>query len=317
MNVSEESYLFKDAVISLGIPDMKGINEAINFKMNDTSYSFNPGLYTNDIFASGASFEFNLQKQKEYTFVFDINLNGSSSLKFLPFGKETDVALQSTWNSPSFEGSFLPDKREINDNGFTASWKVLQLNRNFPQQGLGSFISEIDYDEDDYNKEDKSSAFGVKLLLPIDEYQKTIRSVKYCTMFIIITFLTFFFVEVLNKKRIHPIQYLLVGFSICLFYVLLLSISEHLKFDSAYLIGCISILALITLYAKNIFKNNKLTIIFSSLLALLYGFFYSLLQLEDYALLLGSIGLFTILSTIMYLTRKVDWYGISSEERKE
>jgi inner membrane protein len=225
------------------------------------------------------------------------------------------VSLQSTWDSPSFEGSFLPDKREINAKGFTAHWKVLQLNRNYPQQGLGSFISTTNNEYSDHSASSDAS-FGVKLLLPIDEYQKTTRSVKYCIMFIILTFLTFFFVEVLNKQRIHPIQYLLVGFAICLFYVLLLSISEHLKFDSAYLIGCICILALVTLYAKNIFKNNQLTSVFSALLALLYGFFYSLMQLEDYSLLLGSIGLFIILAVIMYLTRKVDWYGISSGEEK-
>ena len=315
LNETEDSYLFKDAAVSIGIPDMKGINEAINFKLNDTTYSFNPGLPTNDIFGSGASFKLNLQRHKEYTFEFDLNINGSTALKFLPFGKETNVTLQSTWDSPSFEGSFLPDKHDINKQGFSASWKVLQLNRNYPQQGLGSFISADDNDDDTNTKIEKAGAFGVKLLLPIDEYQKTTRSVKYCVMFIIITFLTFFFVEVLNKKRIHPIQYLLVGFAVCLFYVMLLSISEHLKFDAAYLIGCISILTLIAFYAKNIFKNNKLTLIFSFLLALLYGFFYSLLQLEDYALLLGSVGLFTILATVMYLTRKVDWYGISSGEK--
>jgi len=322
LNISENSFMFKDASISLGIPDMKGINNAINFKMNDTTYSFNPGLSSHDIFSSGTSFEFDLApkestrtKQKKFDFEFDIDLNGSTSLSFLPFGKETNVSLQSTWDSPSFEGSFLPDKRDVNAKGFTANWKVLQLNRNYPQQGLGSFISG---NNDEYNNTSSASdaSFGVKLLLPIDEYQKTTRSVKYCIMFIILTFLTFFFVEVLNKQRIHPIQYLLVGFAICLFYVLLLSISEHLKFDSAYLTGCVCILALVTLYAKNIFKNNKLTAVFSGLLALLYGFFYSLMQLEDYSLLLGSIGLFIILAVIMYLTRKVDWYGISSGEQK-
>lgn len=317
LNLSESSCMFKDASISLGIPDMKGINDAINFKMNDSTYSFNPGLTSHDIFSSGTSFEFDLSKYKDFNFEFDINLNGSTSLSFLPFGKETNVSLQSTWDSPSFEGSFLPAKRNINANGFSANWKILQLNRNYPQQGLGSFISttkNVTYYGD--HSEDSDASFGVKLLLPIDEYQKTTRSVKYCVMFIILTFLTFFFVEVLNKQRIHPIQYLLVGFAICLFYVLLLSISEHLKFDSAYLIGCVCILALVTLYAKNIFKNNKLTAVFSSLLALLYGFFYSLMQLEDYSLLLGSIGLFIILAVIMYLTRKVDWYGISSGEQK-
>ncbi len=309
LNIPESSFMFKDASISLGIPDMKGINNAIGFKMNDTTCTFNPGLPVHDIFSSGVSFEFDLAKHKSFDFEFDLDLNGSTSLSFLPFGKETNVALNSTWESPSFEGAFLPDNREVTASGFTASWKVLQLNRNYPQQGTGSFITP---DTEDYEYASNSDAsFGVKLLLPIDEYQKTTRSVKYCVMFIILTFLTFFFVEVLNKQRIHPIQYLLVGFAICLFYVLLLSISEHLKFDSAYLIGCVSVLVLITLYAKNIFKNNKLTAVFSCLLALLYGFFYSLMQLEDYALLLGSIGLFVILGVIMYLTRKIDWYGIS------
>jgi len=320
LNIPESNFMFKDATVSLGIPDMKGIKNAINIKMNDTTYSFNPGLSTRDIFASGASFEFDMEKQKEFNFEFDIDLNGSTSLSFLPFGKETNVSLQSAWNSPSFEGSFLPDTRDVKADGFTASWKVLQLNRNYPQQGLGSFIGSVNNNQ--YNEYSEvvnytsgtDASFGVKLLLPIDEYQKTIRSVKYCVMFIILTFLTFFFVEILTKQRIHPIQYLLVGFAICLFYVLLLSISEHLKFDSAYLIGCICVLALVTLYAKNIFKNNKLTAVFSGLLALLYGFFYSLMQLEDYALLLGSIGLFIILAVIMYLTRKIDWYGISSGE---
>jgi len=314
LNISESSFLFKDASVSLGIPDMIGINNAIDFKTKDTLYSFNPGLRTHDIFSSGVSFDMNLDKSKAIDFEFDLDLNGSSSLQFLPFGKETTVALTSIWDSPSFEGSFLPDSREVSENGFTANWKVLQLNRNYPQQGTGTFVSgntnsnNYDYDYGNVNSVNEASSFGVKLLLPIDEYQKTTRSVKYCVMFIILTFLTFFFVEVLTKQRIHPIQYLLVGFAITLFYVLLLSISEHLKFDSAYLIGCICILVLIALYAKNIFKNNKLTAIFSGLLALLYGFFYSLMQLEDYALLLGSVGLFTILAVIMYMTRKIDWY---------
>ncbi len=128
-------------------------------------------------------------------------------------------------------------------------------------------------------------------------------------MFIIITFLTFFFVEVLSKRRIHAIQYLLVGSAICLFYVLLLSISEHLLFGTAYFISSVSILILVTAYAWVIFKNNMLTGVFAAIFAILYVFFYSLLQLEDYSLLLGSIGLFIILATIMYLTRKVNWYG--------
>ena len=316
LTIAPENYLFNKSFISLGISDMKGINDNINVKWNDSSFNINPGLPTHNILASGGGFEFDLGNKETYNFEFDINVNGSTSLSFLPFGKETTVALQSTWDSPSFEGSFLPDTRDISSKGFTANWKVLQLNRNYPQQGLGAYIPGTNTDE--YGNNDSGSAsFGVKLLLPVDEYLKTMRSVKYCLMFIIITFLSFFFIEVLNKKRIHPIQYLLVGFAVCLFYVLLLSISEHMQFNTAYLVGSIAILSLITFYAKHVFQNTKLTVVFSALLALLYGFFYSLLQLEDYSLLLGSIGLFLILSAIMYLTRKVNWYNITGEKTEE
>ena len=306
--VGESSFLPEEAFVSIGIPDLKGVNENVVMKLGESSLTFGPGIPNHDILVSGISVKCPLSKVAGQDFSFDLNLNGSAHLSFIPFGKETTVKLKSAWGSPGFEGSFLPDERTVSDDGFTASWKVLQLNRNYPQQGLGSFIGNDD--GDNYKMDnDAFSSFGVKLLLPVDEYQKTTRSVKYCLMLIVITFLTFFFVEVLNKRRIHPIQYLLVGFAVCLFYVLLLSISEQLSFGRAYLIGSVAIISLISFYAKHIFRNGKLTLIFSGLLTLLYGFFYSLLQLEDYALLLGSIGLFIILATIMYLTRKVDWYG--------
>lgn len=310
LSIAAESLMPEDAIVSVGIPDLKGINESISMKLNNRLYAFGPGIPGDDIFHSGISFPFALPNDSVYDFEFDISINGSTSLSFLPFGKETEVSISSPWSSPSFEGAFLPDNRSVHDSGFTAKWKVLQLNRNYPQFGTGSFIPGIPDAGDRFDSnETDAAAFGVKLLLPIDEYQKTLRSVKYCIMFIIITFLTFFFVEVLSRRRIHAIQYLLVGSAVCLFYVLLLSISEHLRFGTSYLVSCISILILVTGYVRFVFKNNMLTAVFAAILAILYGFFYSLLQLEDYALLLGSIGLFIILATIMYLTRKVDWYG--------
>ena len=210
--------------------------------------------------------------------------------------------MNSIWGSPSFEGGFLPTTHQINNHGFTSNWKVLHLNRNYPQQGKNDFIGEND-----------ESFFGVKLMLPIDEYHKITRSIKYCAMFILLTFLTFFFIEIINNRRIHSIQYLLVGFAIIIFYILLLSISEHLKFNLAYLLGSLATMSLLGFYAYFVFENKKLTFLFVGLLSLLYLFFYSLLQLEDYALLMGSIGLFVILSAIMYLTRKIDWYHIKKE----
>ena len=268
--------------------------------------------------------------EEQCDFSFDLDINGSRNLSFLPFGKETKVELKSNWSNPSFEGSFLPDEREISSNGFVAKWKVLQLNRNYPQQGCGAFLGENpvqnisngysnrDNYSDDYasmgTDENNIASFGVKLMLPIDEYQKTMRSAKYNIMFIFLTFLAFFFMEILNKNKIHPIQYLLVGFAICLFYILLLSISEYLKFNIAYWIACLAILILITFYAKSIFKSNKITALTAIILAMLYGFFYSILQLQDYALLMGSLGLLLILAVIMYLTRNINWYSIGNQK---
>ena len=300
LGIRPEDCLFNQAFISLGISDLKGINDQITCQLNEANYVFGPGVPTHEILQSGISFRYPLSKDVKMKFSFDINLNGSSSINFLPFGEETHVHLTSAWATPSFDGAFLPDTRSVSDSGFSANWKVLQLNRNYAQQGLGAFINN--------DRSYETSDFGVRLILPVDEYQKTIRSVKYCIMLLIITFLTFFFVEVLNRKRIHPIQYLLVGFAICLFYVLLLSISEHLTFAKAYLISAVAIVTLITFYVKHVFEKRSLTIIFSVILTILYAFFYSLLQLEDYSLLLGSIGLFLILTAIMYLTRKVNWY---------
>jgi len=299
--ISKESLRLQDAFLSFQITDMKGIRENITARIGGKDYSFEPGISSSDIFRSGISFPFPISGADVGEFSFDLDINGSSEINFLPFGKETQVSLRSTWGNPSFDGAFLPDERDINDKGFTARWRVLQLNRNYPQQGIGSYIG-------------NESEFGVKLKLPVDEYQKTTRSAKYCIMFIILTFLTFFFAEILNKKRIHAIQYLLVGFAITLFYILLLSMSEHISFDLSYWVAAGIILLLVTFYAKAIFQSNKLTALTFGILTVLYAFFYSLLQLQDYALLMGSFGLLFILAVIMYLTRKVDWYAFSTDD---
>lgn len=312
LGIEKADYRFDQAFLSVGISDLKGVKGAIDVNWNDSSVSLNPGVPTRDIFQSGASVPVSFDPNQQYEFSFNIDLNGSSALRFMPFGKVTNVSLNSTWSSPKFDGYILPQTRQVTDTGFTAKWTMTQLNRNYAQQGKGAYIHSAnensDYDRSDFQN-DRYASFGLSLLLPVDEYLKTERSVKYCIMLIMITFIAFFFVETLAEKRIHPIQYLLVGFAICLFYVLLLSISEQLNFNKAYLISFIAILVLISYYSSYVFESRKLTGIFTALLALLYGFFYSLLQMEDYALLLGSIGLFLILATIMYMTRKVKWYS--------
>jgi len=302
------------AYIQLGISDLKGVKDAVSFTVDgNKTYEFNPGVPCTDIYYSGISFPFNVTEKDTFSFECDLNLNGSTSLHFQPYGKQTTVDLNTTWTNPSFEGSFLPDNRVINDKGTVANWKVLQLNRNYPQYGVGNFIRQSEQHASSLNGQDDSS-FGIRLMLPVDEYQKTNRSAKYSIMFILLTIVSFFFIEIINKKRIHPIQYLLIGFGIVLFYILLLSISEHLNFDSAYWISCTAIMILISLYTQSIFNKLKLTLLISAILLTLYVFFYSLLQLQDYSLLMGSIGLFIILAITMYLTRKIDWYKDSSEK---
>ena len=327
MGVPKADYLMDEAFISLGIADLKGVKNKISLTLDGVSSVFDPGIVTKDVFPIGVStpVKVNLEKMD---FAVSLDLNGSSGLYFLPFGKETNVSLTSSWVNPSFEGSFLPDKRSVGANGFSADWKVLHLNRNYPQQGLGGFIGLSDntfkHGNDvgvdtrlAYNLTDgtvKSNAdFGVRLMLPVDEYQKTNRSVKYAEMFIMLTFIAFFFIEILNGKHLHPLQYFLIGFAVCMFYLLLLSLSEHISFNWAYGIGCVAITGMITLYSRAVLKNGFLTGLVGVILSGLYLFFYTLLQLEDYALLLGSLGMLLILGIVMYLTRNIDWYRVRQE----
>lgn len=301
-DIDPENVLWEKAVFSVGISDMRGIKDNIEITYDDKKYTAGPGLKTKDIAdagvqtviplsGTGASNQFSLQ----------LNLNGSERLHFIPLGETTEVKIKSTWPSPSFNGAFLPTTRHISDHGFNASWHVLSLNRNFPQFWTGSRHRVC------------NASFGLNLIITADIYQKSIRISKYALMFIVFTFTAFFFSEILNKKRVHPIQYLLIGLAVILFYLLLLAISEHLNFNFSYMISAVSITAIITGYAHGILKNRYFTLTVSSILTILYGYLYFVLQLEDYALIMGSIGLFIVLATVMYITRKINWYAPNKE----
>ena len=153
---------------------------------------------------------------------------------------------------------------------------------------------------------------GGRLMVPVDQYHKSLRSAKYATMLISLTFLIFFLVEVLNRRRIHPEQYILVGLALCVFYALLVALSEHISFDLAYAIAAVAVIGLIIAYSIPMFKHRRLTFLLGGILILLFGFIFTIIQLEDLALLMGSIGLFLVLAIVMYLSRKVDWYSIQS-----
>jgi inner membrane protein len=310
------------AQINLGIKDLKGIKSASSMTINGNVVAFQPGINTSQLFSNGMHINIPIKEDDKLAFDMDLDLNGSQSLRFVPIGKTTEVTLQSNWKNPSFVGNFLPENSKITNEGFSASWKILNFNRGFGQQGTGSFVNIDNADpiSGDLGYAYASSEpkidkpFGVRLLLPVDEYQKNNRSVKYAIMLIILTFTTFFFIEILSKKRFHPIQYLLVGFTIVLFYIAMLSFSEHIHFNTAYWISCAITLGMTTLYSKAVFQNTKLAAIVFAIMGIFYLFFYSILQLEDYALLMGSCGLILILASVMYLTRNIDWYDMRSEE---
>ncbi len=305
LNIIPGNILWDKALFSIGITDMRGIKENIAITFNKKNYRAEPGLKTNDIAASGVMAAIPLSYSlKSYNFSFNLNLNGSGALHFTPLGEVTRVELTSDWPSPSFNGSFLPVKREISRDGFSADWRILHLNRNYPQ-----------YWTCNHYKVNHSS-FGLKLLIVANVYQKSMRLSKYGIMFIIFTFAAFFFSEIINGKRVHPIQYILIGLAIILFYVLLLSISEHMNFDLSYILSSSAITILITGYSKGILKNNYFTFTLFGILVVLYSYLYIVLQLEDYALIMGSTGLFIVLGSIMYITRKIDWYALNDNNDK-
>lgn len=297
---------WEQAYLTIGVSDLRGITENISFTLDNKQYPVEAtgnydrlmgkilvvSLNNADTLLTGQPLNFNCK----------IKLNGSSNINFIPIGKTSKVHVAGTWKSPGFIGNFSPE-HTITENGFDANWSVLRFNRSIPETWIDNQVETFE-----------DASFGVNLINPVNHYQQNMRSAKYAIMFIALTFVVFFFVEILTKKRIHPIQYLLVGIALILFYSLLLSISEQINFGIAYLIASIATIGLITVYTHSIFKNKVQTGALAAMLCTLYIFLYVVLQLEDVALLIGSVGLFLILGVIMFFSRKINWYKQEEEE---
>lgn len=309
LNIRAENVLWNRASIAMSISDVRGIRDGVGLTFNGSEIAMNPGVETGEVMDIGISAKVKMSAGiKDYPFRLTFGLNGSRNLQFVPVGKVTEVELASKWDSPSFEGAFLPEERTVGEDGFSARWKVLHFNRSYPQQWKGQKHKFNErYQGDD-------SAFGVRLLTPVDVYKKSTRSVKYALLFIAFTFTAFFFSEVMNRVRLHPIQYLLIGFAVTVFYSLLISISEHLDFNLAYLISSLAVITLVTGYSVSVLKKRRLSVMVGVVMTILYAYFYALLQMEDYALLFGSIGLFVVLGIVMYKTRGVDWYSVKLDK---
>lgn len=304
--IKDEAILWDKVRIIINTSNLKGIkNEVIlNFGTND--YSFEPVFKGNpinskllklDTLESSYLDQNDLPTDNKVNFSLQVSYNGSERLSFIPIGKITDISMTSDWHTPSFSGAYLPDdkSKEITSNGFKANWKVLHINRSFSQNAFKWLPNLQEY------------AFGVDFILPIDEYQKSERSAKYGYLVIALTFLIFFLIQTMSKIHIHPFQYLMIGLALTMFYTLLISISEHSSFLKAYLIATTAVVLLITTYSKTILKKIKFPVFIGISLTGLYAFIFIIIQLENYALLVGSIGLFLILTAIMFASRKIDW----------
>lgn len=329
--IEPEQLYLNEARVIMGISDLKGIRESVIMRLGNKEYNFEPGipvenLYT-DInptydkynyqrvaqstspnFSTGLlsaglnvkldSILVNKLSEKSIPFSISLQLNGSQGLFIVPIGKTTKAIVTSDWSTPSFGGDFLPKSHDVTDSGFNAKWKVIDLNRSFGQT--------VDANNATAINQMASSAFGVKFIQSVDQYQQNKRSIKYAILIILLTFVVVFFIEVLKKKKVNPFQYLLVGLALVLFYSLLLSLSEIWGFNLAYIVAAIMTTGLIVLHLSSILKNRKLGMFIGALLTFLYVFVFILIQMESYALLVGSIGLFCILAVIMYFSKKLE-----------
>lgn len=310
LGVPPEDVLFSQSFLTTGITDTRGIREDLRLTWDGAEVPFKPGPGPTRLVATGIHAPMPSLDEKpkpSHTFAFKIDLQGTETLSLAPLGIETDVTLKSPWPSPSFIGTFLPEKRDVSPQGFDARWKVSWFGRSFPQQ----------WKSDEPVGDPKhdiltSSAFGVRLFLPADSYQQSTRSIKYAVLFVALTFLIFGMFETFSGLKLHPLQYLLVGFALSLFYLLLVSLSEQIGFARAYLASAVATTLLISGYSLYILVVKTRALLIAAGLGSLYGYLFVLLRAEDYSLLLGSIALFVILAAIMFGTRNVDWYAVST-----
>ncbi|MBT8245150.1 cell envelope integrity protein CreD [Winogradskyella sp.] len=303
-DIKVEDIQFEKATIIYKTTNLKGIKTEMAITLNGNSYNFETNFndsrntknrleeletshLNKDLFSSKIDFNMN------------VTYDGSRTFQIIPVGKTTTLKMESNWSDPKFIGAYSDndETRNINPDGFTADWKVLSINRAFSQLYLNAMPNLGQF------------AFGTEFVVLVDEYQKSERSAKYGFLVIGLTFLIFFLIQTMSKIHIHPFQYLMIGLALTMFYTLLVSISEHSNFLKAYLVAGISVVVLITLYSKSILKSLKFSGFIGMSLTALYTFIYVIIQLENYALLVGSIGLFLILASVMFVSRKIDWHN--------
>ena len=294
------------AVLAMGVTDPRGVETDPEVRVNDRSLRFATGT-AGAVAGQGVHVvlgDFDPARGASYDFALPLNLTGLERLAIAPAGNSTRVSLKSDWPHPSFQGRFLPQQRSVSADGFTAQWQVSHLARNFERilKGEGHAGGET---------------LGISLIDPVNVYLKSERAVKYGILFVVLTFAAFFLTEVLRRLPIHPMQYLLVGLALAMFFLLLIALSEHVDFVLAYGISSAACVALIGAYLAGALGSRLRGAAFGAGIAALYGVLYGVLLSEDNALLMGTLLLFLALGATMLSTRRLDWYRVGGGAGEE
>lgn len=293
--------MYDKAKLIFSLSDLKGLKNNPGVNIQGQVYPSEPVTEQSAIFNNGMQVDFAMPQSGSIAFDFTMNVKGSNDLEFLHIGKTTDVEVSSNWDSPVYIGHSTPDNRMRKADGFEAKWHMLYYNRPFPQQ----WVNDLNVLK---NSKDKLNAsFGVRLQITIDDYRKVTRTAKYATLIILLTFVSLLLTELIRKQRIHLFNYTLIGAAMIVFYLLLLSFSEKIGYNISYLIASVSTIGLIAAFTASLFQNKIAAALFALILAIFYGFIFIIIQLEDFALLVGSIALFVIVAALMYFSRKINW----------
>jgi len=312
IDIPSELAILEGGEIKLFIPikQIKGLKKLHSIKINNKSVNFSlQQTRMNNL----NGFELDLTgfiKQKSLIFELEFLLVGSQQFDVLPLAKESNIKIQSNWNAPSFVGDYLPDERSLSETGFKAHWTINNIIQN-----IGKNNNTVQTYSNNFIGNQTLPTIGVKVIIPANIYQVNERTVKYSFLIVLLTFAGFFLAELFFKLRLHPFQYLLIGVSLTVFYLLLLSISEYLLFNWAFMIASGSIILLISSYCAVVLQQRSRGVYTGLLFTILYGFIFVLVKAEETSLLMGSIGIWLMLALVMHLTRKIDWYAVNNESR--
>jgi len=300
-DLDSATILYDKARLIFSISDLKGLKDNPVVMIDGESCNAEPAANENMPLDNGFQVNFTLPKDRSFSFTCRLALKGSDELNFMDLGKTTRVELNSDWDHPDFNGHYLPDTRTRKDKGFSAKWQIMNYNRPFPQQWT-------DGDSVLTNKRAVSAAsFGVRTQPPIDQYRKIMRTAKYSILIILLTFVSLFLTEMIKKHRIHVFNYSLIGAAMVVYYTLLLSFSEQIGYNYAYLLSSVSTITLIAVFVASLLKNRGMAYLFALILSIFYGFIFIIIQLEELSLLFGSVALFIIIAVLMYFSRKINW----------